>query len=156
MNLDYPDLPRTIRVTSPEFSQGKAIPARFTCAGQGVSPSFGWSGVPAGAASVAVVVSDPDAPGGTYLHWLVTGLPARDGAFGEGCAASGGRELPCSAGRPGWVPPCPPSGTHHYHFAVHALDAPVVAETSQQALDEIAAHTVAWGVLTGLVTSTRG
>lgn len=150
MKVPTPQLPRTIDVTSPEFDEGRPIPARFTCRGSGVSPAFKWSGVPEEAVAVAVIVSDPDAPRGTFLHWLVTGLPGEDGGFDEG-AAPRGRELINSANEAGWCPPCPPSGTHRYIFAVHALDQPVTASSSQPALDEIADHTIAWGSLTGLV-----
>ena len=149
--VPVPALPRTIRVTSPEFGEGGRIPARFTCAGAGVSPAFAWSGVPADAVALAVVVSDPDAPRSTFMHWLVTGLPPRDGRFAEGAAPAGAVELPNSGREPGWYPPCPPSGVHRYVFAVHALDAAVTAPSSQDALDAIGRHPLAWGTLTGLV-----
>lgn len=152
MKVPEPRLPRTIAVTSPAFADGGPIRARHTCAGDGVAPRLAWSGVPADAVGLALVVSDPDAPRGTFLHWLVTGLPPRDGGVAEG-AAPGGREWPNSGGAPGWYPPCPPSGVHRYVFAVHALDAAVDARTSQEALDHLAAHTVAWGRLVGLVAA---
>lgn len=150
MKVPLPALPRTIEVISPEFEEGRPIPTRFTCHGSGTSPAFEWSGVPDEAVGVAVVVSDPDAPRGTFLHWLVIGLPGDDGGFDEG-AASGGRELPNSGNEPGWYPPCPPSGTHRYVFAVYALAEQITATSSQHALDEIGDHAIAWGTLTGLV-----
>lgn len=151
MDIPQPALGRTLTVTSPSFADGGAIPVHFTCHGAGPSPAFAWTGVPSDAVALAVVVSDPDAPRGTFLHWLVTGLPARDGRFAEGAAPDGAREWPSSARKPGWYPPCPPGGTHRYVFAVYALDAPVAGFTSQEVLDQIGAHTVAWGSLTGLV-----
>lgn len=151
MDVPQPSMPKTLRVTSPAFAEGDHIPTRFTCRGREISPAFAWVGVPADAVGVAVVVSDPDAPRGTYLHWLVTGLAPSDAGFAEGAAPAGSREWPSSAGTPGWIGPCPPSGTHRYIFAVHALDALVDGSTSQEVLAWIGAHTIAWGALTGLV-----
>lgn len=125
----------SLRVTSPSFDEGGRIPTRFTCDGDEVSPALRWSGVPSGARSVAIVVDDPDAPGGTFVHWVVTGLPARSGSLAEGAAPKG------QAGA--WKGPCPPSGTHHYRFAVYALDRAVSAEP-----DAIRDAAIAAGTLT--------
>lgn len=151
MDIPQPLMAPAIRVTSPAFREGEVIPVEFTCKGAGISPAFAWTGVPSNAVALAVVVSDPDAPRGTFLHWLVTGLPARDGGFAEGSAPSRTRQWPNSTGASDWCPPCPPSGTHRYYFSVHALDAAVDAMTSEQALAKIGAHTIAWGTLMGLV-----
>lgn len=151
MDIPPPNLPQKIRVTSPAFVEGGMIPTLFTCKGAGTSPAFTWSGVPSDAVALAVVVSDPDAPRGTFLHWLVTELPVGDGAFAEGAAPDDAVEWPSSTTEPGWCPPCPPSGTHRYYFAVHALDAPVTGDTSQQVIDRINAHTIAWGSVMGRV-----
>ena len=79
-------------------------------------------------------------------------LIAADGGIEEGGSVpAGGRQWPNSGRSARWVPPCPPSGTHRYFFGVYALDAPVDAETTQQVLDEIGKHTIAWGTLLGLV-----
>ena len=116
------DLPEPITVSSTAFEAGGTIPARFTCAGEGVSPPLRWSGVPAATAAIALVVDDPDAPRGTFVHWLVTGLdPAADG-LAEGAVPAGARQLPNSAGKAAWTGPCPPAGpAHHYRFTVYAL-----------------------------------
>ncbi|MGW4644120.1 YbhB/YbcL family Raf kinase inhibitor-like protein [Sphaerisporangium sp. NPDC004334] len=111
-----------LRVSSPAFGDGAAIPRKHACAAQGgqdVSPALAWSGVPSEARELAVVVDDPDAPGGSYIHWIVTGLPAS--LTGLGQAATEGRTLPGSGGAPSYAGPCPPGGTHHYHFIVYAL-----------------------------------
>src|SRR6185436_5863183 len=69
----------SIAVTSPAFADGAAIPEEFTCRGAGTSPPLSWTGLPAGTGSVALVVQDPDAPSGTFVHWVLTGLsPAQD------------------------------------------------------------------------------
>lgn len=151
MQVPQPALRPTIAVTSPSFVEGGTIPSRFTCSGAGTSPAFAWSGVPASAVSIAVVVSDPDAPRGTFLHWLVTGLPPRDGDFSEGSAPAGAHESVNSAREAGWCAPCPPSGTHRYVFAVYALDVPLAGGRTEEVLARIGRHTVAWGTLTGLV-----
>lgn len=153
MQVPQPDLPATLVVSSPHFVEGGRVPARFTCRGEGLSPGLAWSGVPAEALDLAVIVSDPDAPRGTYLHWLFTGLEPRDGSFGDGAPPRGAREFPNSARSTGWVPPCPPSGTHRYLFAVYALDAGVRAASSEDALAQIRRHVIAWGALTTLVSA---
>ena len=84
---------------------------------------------------------------------LVTGLEPRDGSFGDGAPPRGAREFPNSARSRGWVPPCPPSGTHRYLFAVYALDAGVRAASSEDALAQIRRHVIAWGALTTLVSA---
>lgn len=153
MRIPQPPVARTLAVTSPAFAEGQPIPARFTCAGDGTSPAFVWTGVPAGTVEVAVIVSDPDAPRGTFLHWLVYGLPPRDGGFAEGRAPEGAHQGVNSARTADWCPPCPPSGTHRYIVAVHALDARIAPAPTEQVLAAIGRHTLAWGTLTGTVTA---
>lgn len=143
----------TVAVTSPSFTEGGTIPAEFTCAGDGHRPALAWSGGN-GAAAWAIVVSDPDAPGGNYYHWVVVDIPA--GTSGIAAALpSGARELKNSGGHPDWTPPCPPSGTHHYHFTAYALSAAtgLPADASlDDAFAAISRNTVARGTLTGLVS----
>ena len=102
----------------------------------------------------AIVMSDPDAPGGNYYHWVVVDLPAGS----TGVAAdlpTGARELRNSGGHPAWTPPCPPSGTHHYRFTAYALSAAtgLPADASlEDAFAAISRGTIAQGTLTGLVS----
>ena len=115
-------LPQRITVSSPAFKAGAAIPERFTCEGENVSPPLAWLGVAAGTAEVALVVDDPDAPRRTYVHWVVTGLDPAGGRLTEGEVPPGARQLPNSAGSAAWTGPCPPGGpAHHYRFTVYAL-----------------------------------
>jgi hypothetical protein len=143
----------TIEVSTPAFDDGGMIPTQFTCDGAGVSPPLAWSGVPAGAQSVAIVVDDPDAPSGTFTHWVLAGLPVAEGVVGEDVGTPGGAVSALnSAGKPGWTPPCPPSGTHHYRFTVYALAgrAPFPAgAATKAALQAIAGASLAQGTLTG-------
>lgn len=112
---------------SPAFPPGGEIPREYTCDGRDISPPLSWSGVPAGTASLVLVVADPDAPGGTFRHWAaynippdMPGLPA---GYRAGRPAAGWREARNDFGRTGYGGPCPPSGggVHHYHFALMAL-----------------------------------
>jgi Raf kinase inhibitor-like YbhB/YbcL family protein len=151
-----------IVVTSTAFRDGAAIPAQYTCDGQGVSPPLMWTGVPAGTASVALVVDDPDAPSGPFVHWILAGLPGSDGSITEGAGTgvglpSGAVSANNSAGRSGYTPPCPPSGTHHYRFTLFALDGATnvtAGVPADQAMSAIMADAVAHGTLTG--TYSRG
>jgi Raf kinase inhibitor-like YbhB/YbcL family protein len=107
---------------SDSFSDGGDIPKRHTCDGENVSPGLRWSGAPDGARSLALIMDDPDAPVGTFTHWLAWGLdPAADGlAEGEPAPAEGRNDF----GEIGYGGPCPPPGhgRHRYVFRLHALD----------------------------------
>jgi Raf kinase inhibitor-like YbhB/YbcL family protein len=115
-------LPEPITVSSPAFTAGSAIPQRFTCDGDNLSPPLGWSGVPAGTVEVALVVDDPDAPRGTYVHWIVIGLDPANTKLAEGMVPPGARQVRNSAGTAAYTGPCPPGGSpHHYRFTIYAL-----------------------------------
>jgi Raf kinase inhibitor-like YbhB/YbcL family protein len=118
-----PAAPDRIRVTSPAFEAGGTIPRRFTCSGENVSPPLAWSGVPADAGELAVVVEDPDAPGGTFVHWTLYAIPPDEPALAEGAIPPGAREGKTSSGDTGYSGPCPPEGDrpHRYEFLVYAL-----------------------------------
>lgn len=149
--------PRTIRVATPAFEEGKPIPREHTGFGDDVSPALSWSGAPAGAKAFAIVVDDPDAPGGTYTHWLVLDLPAGVSSLDRGADVTklGGVEGRNDFGFHRYMGPKPPSGTHRYHFQVFALGAklglPRDAKADQvwSALGEKA---IAWGERVGLFT----
>jgi len=134
--------PGSLTVTSPAFAPGATIPARFTCAGDGERPALDVAGVSAAARSLAVTVEDPDAPGGTFTHWVVVGLPARTTHVAGAGLPPGAHELRA------WRPPCPPKGDapHRYVFTVSALDTALGAHADP---DAIAAHAIAHGTLTG-------
>ncbi len=121
-----------LTIRSPSFADGGEIPSRHTCEGADTSPPLEFSGVPAGARSLALVVDDPDAPDPraprmVFVHWVVHDLPPDTPGLPEGVAA---KELPRGARqgrndyrRGGWGGPCPPIGRHRYFFKLHALDA---------------------------------
>jgi Raf kinase inhibitor-like YbhB/YbcL family protein len=146
-------LPQRITVSSPAFKAGAAIPERFTCEGENVSPPLAWSGVAAGTAEVALVVDDPDAPRGTYVHWVLVGLGPATAGLAEGAVPAGARQLPNSAGDAAWTGPCPPGGpAHHYRFTVYALrQEPEVADDAdpETSVGAIEAAATARGRLVG-------
>ncbi|MFN7990876.1 MAG: YbhB/YbcL family Raf kinase inhibitor-like protein [Candidatus Micrarchaeia archaeon] len=110
-----------MKVSSAAFMEGARIPADFTCEGKGRSPPLSISGIPDGARSLAIIMDDPDAPMGTWVHWVVWDIPPVaeivEGAQGIG------KEGVTSARRAGYHGPCPPPGKpHRYFFKVYALD----------------------------------
>jgi Raf kinase inhibitor-like YbhB/YbcL family protein len=134
------ELPETLAVSSPAFPPGGAIPARFTCSGEEVSPPLTWSKVPDGTAELALVVDDPDAPGGTYVHWVVAHLDPGQGGLAEGTLPAGAAQFPNSAGEAAWAGPCPPGGPeHHYRFTVYALGRRVEIAAGAEPADAVAA-----------------
>jgi|SRR5829696_6076865 len=146
-------LPEPISVSSPAFTAGSAIPQRFTCDGDNLSPPLRWSGVPPGTVEVALVVDDPDASGGTYVHWVVVGMDSASTELAEGAIPSGARQVRNSAGKAAYTGPCPPGGApHHYRFTVYALQqrAEVGADASPEAaIEAIEAAATARGRLVG-------
>jgi Raf kinase inhibitor-like YbhB/YbcL family protein len=144
--------PDSITVTSPAFRDGQPIPTRFTCDGANVSPPLAWRGVPPAAKAVALVVDDPDAPRGTFVHWVLLDLTPGTGSIAEGSAPAGATQATNSAGKATYFGPCPPSGTHHYRFTVYALTSATGLPTGanlNQALKAIDASAIARGRLVG-------
>jgi hypothetical protein len=147
------DLPERITVSSAAFDPGGTIPRRYTCSGENLSPPLRWSGVPEGTAGLALVVDDPDAPRGTYVHWVLVGLDPAAGGLAEGAVPARARQLPNSAGKAAWTGPCPPGGpAHHYRFTVYALhQEPELANDADPAaaVETIEAAATARGRLVG-------
>ncbi|GAB1640588.1 YbhB/YbcL family Raf kinase inhibitor-like protein [Krasilnikovia sp. MM14-A1259] len=146
-----PGAPMSITVTSSAFADGGDIGRRHTCDGQDVSPPLAFAGLPSGVRELALLVEDPDAPHGTFVHWVAWGIaPARAGlAEGEAPAGSGTNGF----GRTGYGGPCPPHGpAHRYVFTVYALSRPAGARAGATAADLRAAMdgaVLAQGTLTG-------
>lgn len=107
------------------FAEGASIPRRWTCDGEDISPALEWAGEPSGTKSFALIVDDPDAPGGTWNHWLVWDIPASIHSLAEGIGeGSVGKSGTNDFGRLGYGGPCPPraKGPHRYFFRIFALD----------------------------------
>ena len=113
-------------ISSPAFSEGGNIPSKFTCdAGQtNPSPALAWKDAPAGTKSFVLIMDDPDAPmPGGFTHWVLADIPASTKGLPEGFqVGSVGVSANSGFRRPGYGGPCPPSGAHHYHFKLSALD----------------------------------
>jgi Raf kinase inhibitor-like YbhB/YbcL family protein len=117
----------SMNLTSTAFSYGEFIPAKYSCNGEDVSPSLSWDEPPAGTRSFALIMDDPDAPVGTWVHWVLFNLPASARGLFEGMPADltftdGSVQGITSARSHGYHGPCPPSGTHRYFFKLYALD----------------------------------
>lgn len=132
VDVPEPDVTGGIAVTSPAFADGATLPADYTCEGAGEFPAIAWAALPTQVKAVAVIVYDPDAPGGDYVHRLVTNLDPASGALDQLGTPAGALELPTSTGEPGWSPPCPPEGDdpHRYVFAVYGLARPTRLPTT--------------------------
>lgn len=142
-------------VTSTAFQNNAAIPTEYTCEGTGAAPPLTWSRVPTAAKSIAILVEDPDAPGGTFTHWLVTGIPPTTTSL-SGELPAGAMASKNGKGAMGYAAPCPPSGRHRYRFDVFALDIAAPKATSRaDFLAAINGHIVAKGELVGTVQKQR-
>ncbi len=112
---------------SAAFAEGEMIPKKYTCDAQDVSPALEWSGAPENTKSFALICDDPDAPMGTWVHWVYYDIPGETTHLPEDVGAqekpaSGGTQGVSDFGRIGYGGPCPPGGTHRYYFKLYALD----------------------------------
>lgn len=121
----------SFQLSSDAFSDGGLIPVKYTCDGSDVNPPLKWSGVPPGTKSLAMIVYDPDAPSGTFIHWILYNINPSVTSIAEGASRKDDREIPGIGvqglndfGEVGYGGPCPPRGhgTHRYYFALHALN----------------------------------
>lgn len=116
-----------IKLTSTAFEEGGLIPSKYTCDGEDISPPVKWDVVPEGTASIAIICDDPDAPMGTWVHWVLYNLPPETRELAENLPddetlADGTRQGVTDFGKTGYGGPCPPAGTHRYFFKIYALD----------------------------------
>lgn len=146
-----------IMIKTPAFTEGGMIPAKFTCEGENIFPRIDWSSVPAGTKSLALIVDDPDAPNGDWVHFVLFNIPADIHKLDEGFKVSSGvpagvKSGKNSSGKLDYHGPCPPSGTHRYYFKLYALD--VVLDQAQgidkyQLLKVMEGHVLGFGELMG-------
>ncbi|MEK6619132.1 MAG: YbhB/YbcL family Raf kinase inhibitor-like protein [Nitrospirota bacterium] len=116
-----------MELKSSAFEQGGLIPAKYTCDGPDISPPLSWSDPPVGNKSLALIVDDPDAPSGTWVHWIAWNIPANARVLDEDLPKreslpNGMKQGMTDFRRVGYGGPCPPSGTHRYFFKLYALD----------------------------------
>lgn len=119
----------TLSLSTSAFEPNGRIPARYTCDGEDVAPPLSWDGARANTQTFALILDDPDAPTGTFTHWLIWDIPSSAGELAEGTGArgrltSGAAQGQNDFGEVGYRGPCPPPGKpHHYHFTLYALSA---------------------------------
>jgi Raf kinase inhibitor-like YbhB/YbcL family protein len=144
-----------IVVTSPAFSAGAEIAVKYTCNGQSVSPELRISGTPPAAKSLALIMEDPDAPGGLFTHWLLWNIPPQTTKLAENSVPPGALQGTNDFSRRDYGAPCPPSGTHRYVFKIFALDQPIELKAGARRAEVEAAmkgHILAQGELMGRYT----
>jgi Raf kinase inhibitor-like YbhB/YbcL family protein len=155
-DLNQATITDSLVVSSPAFGEGETVPSVYTCHGDGTSPPLAWQGVPDATAELAIVVDDPDAPGGTYVHWIVTGLPPATAAIDAGQLPAGAHQATNSAGKSAYSPPCPPKGEHRYRFTVYALSTAITLTddaSTDAALKAIRTAASARGRISGRVAA---
>lgn len=149
---------QTILITTEAFRQGETIPSRYSCEGDDISPPLTWNGVPANAKSIVLIMDDPDAPSGTFVHWVLFNIPAETQHLTEGIPSGkvlgdGSRHSMTDFGRTGYGGPCPPSGKpHRYFFRIYALDTQLdlsAGVSRKQVEIAMKGHVVAQGELMG-------
>jgi len=116
-----------LKIYSSAFEDGGTIPSKYTCDGADISPPLAWSGLPEGTKSIAIINDDPDAPMGTWVHWVIYSIPPTAQGLAEDIKRveklpDGTLQGKNSWGRIGYGGPCPPGGTHRYFFKIYALD----------------------------------
>jgi len=146
-----------IKIKSPAFVPGGKIPGKYTCDGMDISPPLAWTSGPGGTKTFALICDDPDAPMGTWVHWVLFNLPAdiielRENVPPERELESGAKQGMNDFRKIGYGGPCPPGGTHRYYFKLYALDTEINFEagaTKSELLKAMEGHILAEGQLMG-------
>jgi len=146
-----------VTITSSSFTEGGLIPKKHTCDAEDISPDLNWSGVPKEVKSLALICDDPDAPVGTWVHWVLFNIPAdvttlQAGVSPDAVLKNGARHGKNDFRKLGYGGPCPPGGTHRYFFKIYALDTLLSLEsgsTKSQLLAAMKGHVLAEGQLMG-------
>lgn len=157
---DYPPIggkKMDLKITCSAFEEGGLIPPKYTCDGQNVSPPLEWEAVPEGTRSIALISDDPDAPMGTWVHWVLFNLPADATDLAENIPpeetlTNGARQGTNDFRKIGYGGPCPPGGTHRYFFRIYALDAQIdlpAGAAKPELLKAMQGHILSQGQLIG-------
>jgi len=154
-----PEADMSLELKSDAFVNGQSIPAKYSCIGKNISPALTWNDPPAGTQSFALIADDPDAPVGTWVHWVLFNIPADERSLPEDLPVTGKNVDPNaiyfgknSSGNTRYDGPCPPSGTHRYYFKLYALDSLVnllPGATKEELLKAMQGHILAQGELMG-------
>jgi Raf kinase inhibitor-like YbhB/YbcL family protein len=148
-------LAATLQVTSPSFRDNDMIPAKYSCEGENSNPAISVKNIPEGSRSLALILFDPDAKGGGFTHWVMWNIDL-SGQIGEHSAP--GMQGKNGKGDNAYTGPCPPDGTHHYHFMVYALDTrlDLPSQAGKEQLEAaMKGHILATGELLGLYKKTK-
>ncbi|ALF52098.1 phosphatidylethanolamine-binding protein [Nostoc piscinale CENA21] len=145
---------KSMKLASTAFNANAFIPAKYTCDGNDISPPLAWEDVPKDTQSIALIVDDPDAPGGTFVHWVFYDLPATVSQLTEKITSQNlpGIQGKNDFGKLGYGGPCPPNGTHRYFFKLYALDKKLglaPGATKEQVLTAMKGHVLAEAELIG-------
>jgi Raf kinase inhibitor-like YbhB/YbcL family protein len=146
-----------MEIRSTAFQKGGMIPRKYTCDDMNISPPLEWDSVPQGVKSFAVICDDPDAPSGTFVHWVYYDIPANVTKLAEGIKperspAGGGKQGISDFRKTGYGGPCPPGGIHRYYFKLYALDSVTglgPGASKQQLLEAMQGHIIAQSELMG-------
>ena len=146
-----------LQITSSVFAEGEMIPKRYTCDGPDVSPDLAWKGAPEGTESLALICDDPDAPVGTWVHWVLFNIPPGESGLpaeipSDKTLANGAKHGTNDFRKLGYGGPCPPGGTHRYFFKLYALDAVLNLDsgiTKKELEKAMKGHILAEGQLIG-------
>lgn len=147
-----------MKISSTAFTHNGQIPKKYTCDSSDINPPLKFEGVPANAKSLALIVDDPDAPGGTWVHWVVWNIAPKTTEIKENSALKGAMQGMNDFRKHDYGGPCPPSGTHRYFFKLYALDAVlnISATAGKTALESaIKGHVLAEAQLVGLYERSR-
>jgi Raf kinase inhibitor-like YbhB/YbcL family protein len=149
----------SLELKSDAFANGQSIPAKYSCIGKNISPALTWNDPPAGTQSFALIMDDPDAPGGTWVHWVLYNIKPDWRSLQEDLPMTGKNIDPNavffgtnSSGNIRYDGPCPPSGTHRYYFKLYALDTQIgllPGATKEKILEQMQGHILAQGELIG-------
>jgi len=151
-------------LTSEVFLEGEPIPSKYACNGDDISPPLAWSGAPDNTNVFVLIMDDPDAPVGIWVHWVLFNIPGNETVLGVGLPADaelpdGSQQGTNSWGRVGYGGPCPPSGVHRYFFKLYALDAPLALDesaTKEEVLAAMEGHILLETELMGTYSASGG
>ncbi|MFH1641977.1 MAG: YbhB/YbcL family Raf kinase inhibitor-like protein [Nanoarchaeota archaeon] len=147
-NTDISEGGEEMKLISNDFDDGDMIPRIFTCQGDDINPHLAWEGVPPGTKSLALIVDDPDAPVGTWVHWLVKDITTNTKEIKKNSIP--GNQLPNDFGKTDYGGPCPPSGTHRYFFKLYALNVEKLeAKGKDDLYKQVKEHAIAKAELMG-------
>jgi Raf kinase inhibitor-like YbhB/YbcL family protein len=146
-----------MKISSRAFNNNDPIPPKYTCLGENINPPLTIEQIPNNARSLVLVLDDPDAPNGSFVHWLLWNIPIEKKInIQENCLPSGAEIGKNSSGNIGYTGPCPPSGTHRYIFQAYAIDIQlrVKEKTKNEVLDKIQSHILDKAELKGTFSKT--